>query len=456
MANRDLLKEAIADAKALKETAIANAKAALEEAFEPRLKSMLSAKLEEMEKEDMDEAYDEVDEMKYSKEEMTEETSEPHGNIGAQTPEGEPLGFLEEEDMDEEMDLDEILAELEEGEDKDDIKEADEDEEVEGEDEEVEAGDDEEEIDLEDMSEDDLKSFIEDVIADMVDAGELEAGDEFDAEDEMDSEDEIDIDVEDETEEIMEGEKEEMDEATLNEEPVSAMAIAAGMASILGGSALLAKVQDKMEKGDFGAKGKKVADFLDKMGSAASNATQLREEPVSAMAIATGMASILGGSALLATIQDKMEKGKFGEKGKKVADLLQKVSKGATAATQNLEEKDDMEEMMEEINSLRAELHEVNLLNAKLLYTNKIFRAKNLKEAQKVKVLEAFDKAETVKEAKLVFETMNSSLANAKKQVVKENLGRASKSSGIISQTKSNIVDVDPMFARMQKLAGLK
>ena len=52
MANRDLLKEAIADAKALKETAIANAKAALEEAFEPRLKSMLSAKLEEMEKED--------------------------------------------------------------------------------------------------------------------------------------------------------------------------------------------------------------------------------------------------------------------------------------------------------------------------------------------------------------------------------------------------------------------
>ena len=108
------------------------------------------------------------------------------------------------------------------------------------------------------------------------------------------------------------------------------------------------------------------------------------------------------------------------------------------------------------MNALRAELHEVNLLNAKLLYTNKIFRAKNLKEAQKVKVLEAFDKAETVKEAKLVFETMNSSLANTKKQVVKENLGRASKSSGMAPQTKSNIVDVDPMFARMQKLAGLR
>ena len=61
MANRDLLKEAIADAKALKETAIANAKVALEEAFEPRLKSMLSAKLEEMEKEDLEEGDDEND-----------------------------------------------------------------------------------------------------------------------------------------------------------------------------------------------------------------------------------------------------------------------------------------------------------------------------------------------------------------------------------------------------------
>jgi hypothetical protein len=46
--NRAMLKEAIADAKAVKETAIANAKAALEEAFTPQLKSMLSMKLQEM------------------------------------------------------------------------------------------------------------------------------------------------------------------------------------------------------------------------------------------------------------------------------------------------------------------------------------------------------------------------------------------------------------------------
>ena len=56
MANRDLLKEAIADAKAVKETAIANAKAALEEAFTPFLKEKLAAKLSEMD--EMDEEVD--------------------------------------------------------------------------------------------------------------------------------------------------------------------------------------------------------------------------------------------------------------------------------------------------------------------------------------------------------------------------------------------------------------
>ena len=45
MNNRDLLKEAIADAKAVKETAIANAKAALEEVFNPMIREKLAAKL---------------------------------------------------------------------------------------------------------------------------------------------------------------------------------------------------------------------------------------------------------------------------------------------------------------------------------------------------------------------------------------------------------------------------
>ena len=235
-------------------------------------------------------------------------------------------------------------------------------------------------IDLEDMSEDDLKSFIEDVIADMVEAGELEPGDEFEA----DKDGEEEIDIEDEKEEIMEAKEVQAERMDMDVD----------------------RVMDKLKR----------------MSSDA-------------------MMKLLGVSS--------------------VGELMAALGSAAGAAKSMEETKDKgmMEEdpdMMEEVNALRAELHEVNLLNAKLLYTNKIFRAKNLKEAQKVKVLEAFDKAETVKEVKLVFETMNDNLANVKKQVVKENLGRASKAAGVAPQTKSNIVDVDPQFARMQKLAGLR
>ncbi len=114
MTNRDLLKEAIADAKAVKETAIANAKAALEEAFTPHLKELLAAKLEAMDNKDED-----VKEaMKSKKEEdMMEE-----------------YGVNEKKDeIEEEFDLNEILAELEEGEDKEEMYEAEDEEEMEAE-----------------------------------------------------------------------------------------------------------------------------------------------------------------------------------------------------------------------------------------------------------------------------------------------------------------------------------
>ena len=75
MANSKLLKEAIADAKAVKETAIANAKIALEEAFTPRLQSILSQKLQaEMNEEEDEEEMDENAEV--SEETKSEEVSE--------------------------------------------------------------------------------------------------------------------------------------------------------------------------------------------------------------------------------------------------------------------------------------------------------------------------------------------------------------------------------------------
>jgi hypothetical protein len=115
--------------------------------------------------------------------------------------------------------------------------------------------------------------------------------------------------------------------------------------------------------------------------------------------------------------------------------------------------KAELDEALKTINALKSELNEINLLNAKLLYTNKIFKAKNLNENQKVKVLSSFDKATTVGEVKMVFETLNEGI-KVKKDTIKENLGSASKAM-VTPNAKKPIVESNEAFLRMQKLAGL-
>tara|TARA_B110000285_G_scaffold149002_1_gene166317 strand:- start:874 stop:1215 length:342 start_codon:yes stop_codon:yes gene_type:complete len=111
---------------------------------------------------------------------------------------------------------------------------------------------------------------------------------------------------------------------------------------------------------------------------------------------------------------------------------------------------------MNTVVTLKTELNEINLLNAKLLYVNKIYKTKNLNESQKAKVLGAFDKASTVKEVKIVFNTINENFTFKKKTVNESRLGSASKS--VISPKvtkKKPIVESDEMVNRFQKLAGI-
>jgi len=117
------------------------------------------------------------------------------------------------------------------------------------------------------------------------------------------------------------------------------------------------------------------------------------------------------------------------------------------------DEKDEMKEAIDTIEALRNELNEVNLLNAKLLYVNKIFKAKNLNESQKLKVIAQFDKATTPTEAKAIFESMNSAIEKSKKSIVKESLGFASKAAGMAPQKP--IVEVDDTVSRWKMLAGI-
>ena len=122
---------------------------------------------------------------------------------------------------------------------------------------------------------------------------------------------------------------------------------------------------------------------------------------------------------------------------------------------ENTVQEEEFQSALSEIDSLKQELQEVNLLNAKLLYTNKIFKAKNLTEDRKVKVLKAFDKAETVKEAKVIFETLNEGLVSkSTPSAVNEVKGSASKVMGLAPTVKKPIIEND-VFARMQKLAGI-
>jgi hypothetical protein len=439
MANRDLLKEAIADAKALKETAIANAKVALEEAFEPRLKSMLSAKLEEMEKEDLEEGDDEMTEAK----KKYKDDDRKDGGESKETKRTEKMKYgkdlAEAEDMDEEMDLDEILAELEGDLSEDARTDAEEEgykDGMEDEKEDMEDKEEDEEIDLDDMSEDDLKSFIEDVIADMVTAGELEAGDEFEVEDE-DVEDDEEIDVEDDTE--VDVEVNEVD--GFNPEKTGDLELDRARAKgQLEGKEDMDEAKDEMDEG-----------IMDKL-KAAYNDKELLSKIVTVDGEKVSLKDLLGLAGAGAT--GGMAKSGSG-KTSSIGEDARTDAEEEGYLDGMKDEKEDMDEMKKEIEELRSDLHETNLLNAKLLYTNKIFRAKNLKEAQKVKVLEAFDKASNVKEVKLIFETLNEGMVNKTATPIRENLGRASKASGN-APTKQPIMEIDPQVARWQKLAGLK
>ena len=151
-----------------------------------------------------------------------------------------------------------------------------------------------------------------------------------------------------------------------------------------------------------------------------------------------------------------------GDEELSLEELLAELEEGEdaeeaeNAAAMIPESSEELEEAMSTIAQLRSELNEVNLLNAKLLYVNKLFKSKNLTEAQKVKVINAFDRAESVKETKNIFETLQESLtvAQAKKNPIKESLSFASKSAGVAD--RKPIVENNDFVARMQKLAGIK
>ena len=350
------LKDVIAEAKTIRETALVQAKLALEEAFTPHLQSILAAKLNELE-EDKDE--------------------------------DEALENIAEEAMEETLDLEALLAETED----ENLEEAKKDEEGEEEKAGEEAGKEgeekadektEEEVDITELSPEEVEDYIRKIAAEEFEKLEAGQGEELPGMgDEMGGEEEIDLDAE-----LGEGEDINLDEMKDEDEDK--------------------KMEENIE-------------------------SEISEDDINI-------------DELLAEFGLSEE---------------EEVSENADA------DEDDSKSKMEEelaqalatIDELRSTLQEVNLLNAKLLYMNKVFKGQNLTESQKVQVVKTFDKAESAKEAKLVYESLISTFTKKEEKApIKESLGFASKASGIIagSTNRNQVIDSDAQVDRWAKLAGLK
>jgi hypothetical protein len=119
------------------------------------------------------------------------------------------------------------------------------------------------------------------------------------------------------------------------------------------------------------------------------------------------------------------------------------------------ESSEDLEEAYNVIRFLKGKINEVNLLNAKLLYSNKLFRNFTLSEGQKMKVIENFDRAFTLREVKLVYSTLAEGFKMpSTKRVVKESF--ASKPVASTKPAKQVISEGTELANRFKKLAGLK
>ena len=380
----DLLREAIADAKAVRETALENAKIALEEAFTPRLQSMLSKKIQ-AEIEDSEEG-EEVEEMEApEEEEMDAEEMEDSEEMR----DAEEMEDAEEEEMDEAEDAEE-MEDSEEGEEMREEEDAEEEDSVE------EAEDAEEEDDLD----------LESVLAEL----EKDLDDEDDIEEMEDKDEEEKVDEAEDTEE----------EETMDENDVSS----------------------DIGKGD------------NKVAPAANDSSKVGQGPESEGSDKKAGDELSDHETVdnLTEVEDKDEE-----------DLdLDEVLRALTeeeAEEQDAEENEKLKAEIKEhrkvIHFMRSKLNEVNLLNAKLLFSNKLFRAFGLNNNQKLKVVETFDRTKNLREVKLVYATLAESFKKPTSKLV-ESKGSSSKPVRSTKPAKQEVLsEGQELRNRFKKLANI-
>ena len=459
--NQQLFKDAIADAKTLREVAVANAKAALEESFMPRIQSMFERRVMEadeleekkedelkekatyiVDKDNLIDSLDENEEMEedLDLEELFNSLSEDEDSMGNSMYEKdddmmEMDSEMSEEDLEEDYDLEEILRELEEEdsamyEDYDEMEEGKEELEENTMFEKASGGE-----SIDEVTVDELRDMIQDAIRAVM-GGEAGAAGDEEADMDMDmdmggaeGEDEFNLDIEDETEETEEKPKkkkskeEELDELFALYERKK-------------------KEKEELdERAKYKYKGGKNEKELDEAYDKKANAPFGLGKSKNKIGAPYG-ASGDKKSGLNGAYKNKLSM-KLNEKVKEVEEAKKKEK--------------ELEEAINVIKSLRGQLNEVNLLNAKLIYVNKLFKASNLTENQKVNVVNSFDKAQTLTEAKNIYEVLKNTVKTSKvssKTTLKEHKSFAS---SIVGGTtaKSPIISTDDQITRMQQLAGI-
>jgi|TARA_B100000424_G_scaffold251530_1_gene227093 hypothetical protein len=395
----DLLKDAIADAKAVRETALANAKVALEEAFTPRLKSMLSQKIQaEMEEDDVEERMedDEKDEAMHGDDEDPEErmkiNADDEDPSDDHSEEMEPEDKEVEERGDDEVDESEIIE-------IDGVKYAPlktEEEDEEEKDESVEEGEHEDKED--DVDEDlDLEAVLAELEADINEEEEDEKDESVsEGEHEDDEKKDESVNEEDEDDEKNEEVDEEVDHSSgigSGDNKKGAADKSSGIGSV--GKAKLKENEDVEEDVEEDID-------LDEILSALSEEEEVEEQD----------------------------------------NRVEELSK-------------ELEEHRDVVKYLRGKLNEVNLLNAKLLFSNKLFRAYGLNNEQKLKVVETFDRAANLREVKLVYSTLAESFGAKKNETVNESKGSASKAVASTQKPKEVIQEGSALRDRFKKLANI-
>ena len=379
----DLLREAIADAKSVRETALANAKIALEEAFTPRLQSMLSKKIAS-EMEDKDE---------------TEDSEE----------------MREEEDAEEEME--EAMHDKEEGE-HEEMRDAEEGEHEEGEHEEMR---DKDEDEMEEAMHD--KEETEDAEeTDDVDEDELDLESVL-AELEKDLDDEDKVDEEYNTDEVGDG---------MNKDEVETD-------------------EDKLAENDVSSE---IGKADNKLAPAAGDTSKVGQGPESEGSDKKA-GDELGDHE---TVDDLVEVEDKDEEDLDLDEVLRALTeedKEEEDAEENEKLKAEIKEHRKVIHFMRSKLNEVNLLNAKLLFSNKLFRAFGLNNNQKLKVVETFDRTKNLREVKLVYATLAESFKRPGKRI-SESVKKGSASKPVRStKPKAVLSEGQELKARFKKLANI-